>query len=349
MIEAQTSREATEVLLFRWFRTHARLASSSGSEDGPKVELAEPKAKRKFIPSLPILELQPAVQPQAPDVVHPHILPNANSFHLADYIDKSWSEIIYPNQREGPSPTPRSDTSSIKTELSHPRLSLDISEPTLLRPFERISGRRTIPHVQSDPGQVSHTSEERTPFSLLEVISLESLTREFDLGLLSAFPAPPKPAPVRPPSLLKKLGIKSPFSWPSLSPTPDSTPSSPQALRTRLERGNESHSSLSRSTPGSAHELERDSSMYYGSSSQSSNTTSVIVDSHDRSPSPDLPPRSSLIPSVSSRWNFLTKSKQKPKARKVSALFASSKSPAPSHGKENVFPKNLSHRVFGNG
>lgn len=193
MIEAPTSHEAgEEELSFRWFQSHSRPASSSRFDGGARADLAELKDKDKLNPPPPILELKPAIQSQAPDVVHPPTLPTANSLHLVDYIDKSWSEITDPNQREDASPTLHSETSSVKTELSHPHLCRDVSEPILVRSFERISGRRTTPRIQSEYGQVSCASETRPPFPSLEVISTESLPREYDLCLLSEFPAPPK-------------------------------------------------------------------------------------------------------------------------------------------------------------
>jgi hypothetical protein len=122
---------------------------------------------------------------------HTHSLPPTPSISWTILTSHAQKLSTLTNERDPHQLSTRKHHQLKRSYRTH--ASLDISEPTLLRPFERISGRRTTPHIQSEYGQVSRTSEARTSFSLLEVISLESLTREFDLGLLSAFPAPPNP------------------------------------------------------------------------------------------------------------------------------------------------------------
>ena len=188
MIEAQTSREVLEVLSFRWFQPYNRLTTASGIGKGPRVELDD---KGKVNLPHPIFEFKPAVQSQAPDVVHPPTLATVNSLHLVDYIDESWSEIISPNQPRDPSLTFHPETSSTKADSSHPDLS-DVSEPSLARSFERVSGRRTTSRIQLECDKVSGASETRPP-PLPVFFSVESSSLgEYDFDLLSEFPTPPK-------------------------------------------------------------------------------------------------------------------------------------------------------------
>ena len=166
MIESSTSHKAEEVLSFCWFQPHAHLASSSALGEDHGVELADLKDRVGRRP--PTLKLKPAVQSQAPDVVHPPALPTANSLHLVDYIDES-------------------------AESSHQDPSLGMSGATPDRPFERISGRRMTPPIQPECGQASDTGGTPSRLSPLEATSVESLPLGgYDFGLLSEFPAPPK-------------------------------------------------------------------------------------------------------------------------------------------------------------
>jgi hypothetical protein len=184
MIEAPASCEFVEVLSFRWFQPHSHLASFSGLEKSPRVELPELEGKKEANLLPLILEVKPAVQLQAPDVVHPPTLVTTNSLHLADYIDD-------PNQPQDPSLAFHSETSSIKADSSHPDLS-DVSEPALARTFERISGRRITPRIPLECDQVADASRTR-PQSFPEAFSLKSPPPgEYDFGLLSEFPAPPE-------------------------------------------------------------------------------------------------------------------------------------------------------------
>ena len=139
---------------------------------------------------LPILDIKSAVQSQAPDVVHPSTLATANSLHLADYIDEPQSEITNSNQPQDPSSGFDVETSSIKADSSHPDLS-DVPEPSPVRPFERISGRRSTPRELERDRLVG--ASETPPQPLSVIFSTEpSPPGEYDFGLLSEFPAPPK-------------------------------------------------------------------------------------------------------------------------------------------------------------
>ena len=190
MIEAPTTWEAAETLSFRWFQPHSHLASPSGVRKSPRVELPELEDKSKVKILLPILKIKPAVQSQAPDVVHPPTLDTANSLHLADYIDESRSETA--NQPQDPSSAFNPETSSIRAASSHPDIS-DVSEPALVQSFERISGRRTTPRIQLECSQVGGGASEMRPPPLPVIFSVEPLPLgEYDFGLLSEFPAPPK-------------------------------------------------------------------------------------------------------------------------------------------------------------
>lgn len=234
MIEAPTSCEVVEVLSFHWFQPHSRLVLSSGMGEGPLVKLPELEGKGKFNLLPPTLEIKPAVRSQAPDVVHPLMLTTTNSLHLVDYISESWSEVTDADSSLGFNP----ETSSIKADSSHPDL-LEVFKPTLIRPFERISGRRSTPPIQFECDKASSAGETRLPLSST-MFSAEYPLDEYDFDLLSEFPAPPRKcwsctgvarcgqlipptAPVRPFSFLRKVGIGGPFSRPSISPILDRT------------------------------------------------------------------------------------------------------------------------------
>ncbi|KAF9644666.1 hypothetical protein BDM02DRAFT_3190374 [Thelephora ganbajun] len=361
MIEAPVSGEVVEeVLSFCWFQPHTLLASSSELGEGLKVEPVEPKDK------LNSLQLKPAAHSQAPDVVHSPTPPTTDSLHLADYIDKPGPEVTRLNQPKSPAPTFPPETSSMMTELSHPHLSPDVSEPTLVQSFEKISGRRTTPPVQLAYGQVDGTSKIRPSLSLLKVISMESLPLgEYDIGLLSQSTAPSKKVSIRPLSL---LGKASPFSRPSPSPTPDSI-RSPEVRPMRLLRMYGLYNSPSKSPrttvdlASSAHKVKQGSSIYYRPASQTSLTSPPVV-TGPGDPVSGPPLRSYTdaateegssvstvrlsIPSVPSRWSLLTK-KSKQKLRKVSSsFFASSNSPSSLREKVKIFPRSLSRRAFDN-
>lgn len=160
-------------------------------DEGPGIELAELEDEVKVNPLPLILEIKPAVQSQAPDLIHPSALATTNSLHLADYIDESLSEITYPNLPRDRSSAFHPETSSIEADSSHPDLA-EVSKPAFVRSFERVSGRRTTPRIQLECGQVGGTTGTWPP-SLPADFSVEpSPLGEYDFGLLSAFPAPPK-------------------------------------------------------------------------------------------------------------------------------------------------------------
>lgn len=189
MIEAPTSCEMEEKLSFRWFQPHSRHSSYSGMEKNPRVELPRLEGKKEVNLLPPILEVKPAVQSQAPDIVHPPTLATSNSLHLADYIDEPQSEITDPNLPHDPSSAFRSEISSIKTDSSHPDLS-GVSTPSLARAFERISGRRATHRTRPECFQAGGASP-TLPFPT--AFSSESLPPgEYDFSLLSEFPAPPE-------------------------------------------------------------------------------------------------------------------------------------------------------------
>ena len=189
MIEAPPPAEVREVLSFHWFQPHTCFDPPELDED-PGVEPTgfKDEDNHNALPSIP--ELKPAVQSHVPDVFHPPALSTINSLHLADHVNELWLETADLNQREVPQSTFRPETSSIETDLSHSYLPAGVSESTLVRSFERVSGKRTTPRVLLEFGQVGSAGE--TPFSLLDVISTESLPGDCDFGLLSEFPAPPK-------------------------------------------------------------------------------------------------------------------------------------------------------------
>ena len=250
MIEAPASREVVEELSFCWFKPHGRLASSSRTGKSPIVELPEPEDKNEVNLLPTIIEIKPAVQSQAPDVVHPPTLATTNSLHLVDYINESWPEFIDPIQPKDPSSV-HPETSSIKAESSHPDLS-DAPESTPVCTFERISGRRTTPGIQLKSGQIDDAGGFRPP-PLPVVFSAGSPPPgEYDFSLLSEFPALPKKgrscagvtlcsllipsaAPIRPLSLLRKVGIVGPFSTSSLSSISDRTCEFPCYRRLTLD------------------------------------------------------------------------------------------------------------------
>jgi hypothetical protein len=232
--------EAAEVLSVCWFRSHALPGSFSG---GSQIQPLELKDKLDLLP--PALELNPAIRPQAQDIVRPPASSTTNSLHLADRVDGPGSEITGPNQPENLALSFPLETRSLtKTELSHQQP--DVSEPPLVRSFGRISGRRVTPLIQLEHGQVDDVSKVRSSLSLLKVISMDSLSLgECDLGFLSQFPAPPEKGesvfcfgifdislhcvlimssvPVRPLSLFEKADIRGvPFLKPPPSPTLDS-------------------------------------------------------------------------------------------------------------------------------
>lgn len=188
MIEAPPPAEVGEVLSFYWFQPHTCFAPSE-LDEGPGVE---PTRFKDEYNHNPLLELKPAVQSHVPDISHPPVLSTINSFHLADYIDESWLETADLNLREAPSSIFNSETSSIKADLSHSQLSAGVSESTLARSFERVSGKRATPRVQLERSRVGSSINTRPPLSLLGAISMESLPGDCDFGLLSEFPAPPK-------------------------------------------------------------------------------------------------------------------------------------------------------------
>ena len=190
MIEALAS-EGAKVLLICWFQSHI-LPGSFRLDGGLTIQPLELKDKLDLLP--PVLELNPAIQPKVQDSFHSPASSTVNSFHLADDVDDPGSEITDPNQPKEPALSFLPETRpSTRTELSHQHFSPNVSEPPLVRSFERISGRRMTPLIQLEHGQIDGVSQVRSSLSLLKVVSMDSLSLgEYDLGFLSQFPAPPK-------------------------------------------------------------------------------------------------------------------------------------------------------------
>ena len=191
MIEASAS-EAAKVLPICWFQSHTLPGSPSGVDGGSKVQPLELKDKSNSLP--PVLELNPAIQSQVQDAVHSPESSATNSLHLVGHVDNFGSETTDPDQPGSPAlPFLPEMRPSMRTESSHQHLSPDVSEPPLVRSFERISGRRVTPLIQLEHGQVDGVSQVRSSLSLLKVVSMDSLSPgEYDLGFLSQFPAPPE-------------------------------------------------------------------------------------------------------------------------------------------------------------
>ena len=185
MIEAPTS-EAAGVLSCCGSQSHTIPGPSFGSDGSSEAGPLELKDKV----SLPT----PILGSQAQGVAHTPGLPTANSLHLEDYFDNLWSEITDPVQLKDPASPFLPETPSARTGRSHPHHSPDVSGPTLIRSFERISGRRVTPLVQLEYGQGNGAGKIRSSSSSSNATSMESmpLGSEDDLGFLSQFPAPPK-------------------------------------------------------------------------------------------------------------------------------------------------------------
>ena len=190
MIEAPTS-EAAGVLSCCRSQSHTIPGPSLGSDGSSEIRPLELKDKVNL--PTPVLGLKPIIRSQAQGVAHTPGLPTANSLHLEDYFDSLWSEITDPVRLKDPASPFLPETPSARMERSHPHHSPDVSSPTLIRSFERISGRRVTPLVQLEYGQGDDAGKIRSSSSF-NVISMESmpLGSEDDLGFLSQFPAPPK-------------------------------------------------------------------------------------------------------------------------------------------------------------
>ena len=189
MIEASAS-EAAKLLSICWFQSHSLPGSSSGLDS--RVQPLKLKGKLNSLP--PVLELTPSIQLQAQDAAHLPASSTTNSLHLAVHVDNIGSEITGPNQPGNPASSFLPETwPPTRTELSHQHSPPGVSEPPLVRSFEKISGRRVTPLIQLEYGQTDGVSQVRSSLSLLKVISMDSLLPgEYDLGFLSQFPAPPE-------------------------------------------------------------------------------------------------------------------------------------------------------------
>ena len=191
MIKAPTS-EAVGVSSCCRSQTHTIPGPSFGS--GGSSEIRPLELKDKVDLPIPVLGLQPIIRSQAQCIAHSPGLPATNSLHPEHCVDNLQSEITNPVDPKDPASPLLPEMPPTRTERSLPHHSPNVSGHTLIRSFERISGRRVTPLVQLEYGQDDDASKIRPSLSLFKVASMESmpLGSEGDFGLLSQFPAPPK-------------------------------------------------------------------------------------------------------------------------------------------------------------
>ena len=191
MIKAPTS-EAVGVSSCCGSQPYAGPGPSFGLDGSPEIRPLELKDKVNL--PTPVLGLQSIIRSQAQCVVHTPGLPATNSLHPENCVDNLRSEITDPVRSEDPASPLLPGMPSTGTERSLLCHSPDVSGPTLIQSFERISGRRITPIIQLGYGQGDDASKIRSSLSLIKVVSMESipLGSEGDFGLLLQFPAPPK-------------------------------------------------------------------------------------------------------------------------------------------------------------